>query len=61
MCETAKMSVGFQICQQAAPRLKRSAFIETKHFYLVEFTLFMQFMKCAPMKQFSSIAATNTS
>jgi len=61
MYETAKMSVGFQICQQAATRLKCSAVIETKLFYLVKFTLFMQFMKCAPMKQFSSIASTNTS
>jgi len=32
MCGTAKMSVGFQICQQAATRLKRSAVIETKPF-----------------------------
>jgi len=36
MYETAKMSVGLQICQQAAPRLKCRSVIETIPFFCNE-------------------------
>jgi len=36
MYETAKMSVGLQICQQAAPRLKCRPVIETILFFFNE-------------------------